>query len=158
MLGSSARYDRVAQVNVMSTLEKLKQDIRDNPTGTAFFAHLLIPHGPYVFNKSCRIPSDAQAWFGRFRRPTPTGLMADLERAERYRRYLSQLQCIYRKLDDLLNVLRQAGILEQAVIVLQGDHGSRISTLPTLRHQDHPQWTRMLRDHYSTLFAVRGNT
>ncbi|HKT58592.1 MAG TPA: hypothetical protein VJQ46_00985 [Gemmatimonadales bacterium] len=70
------------------------------------FAHLLSPHTPYVFDRDCRAPrSTAQP-------------KSDA--------YVAQIQCLDRLvLDMVTTVLRTSG--EPApVILLQGDHGSRM--------------------------------
>jgi membrane-anchored protein YejM (alkaline phosphatase superfamily) len=52
-------------------------------------------------------------------------------------------------MDEFLQHLAKAGVLENAVVVLHGDHGSRIV------EWDQPEPSRDNIDKLSTLFAIR---
>jgi hypothetical protein len=143
--------DRSAPLNSIAALERIMLDVRTNPTGDAFFAHLIIPHEPYVYDAECTPSINPRQWTEN--PPTAKGL-SDYARSELYGLYLSQLRCIYRFLDRWMTQLNQAGILDRSTIVLHGDHGAGISTYP-LPHKDTEVVSlRMLRDNFSTLFAV----
>lgn len=74
------------------------------------FAHLLSPHGPYVFDPNCDAPS-RQADTTRGRRQSAA--------------YVDQIQCLDRLVLDLVTTLLRTS--EPApVILLQGDHGSKM--------------------------------
>lgn len=76
-------------------------------------------------------------------------------RAIRWPLYLEQVECVTRKLDEMLATLRERGLLERAVVVVHGDHGSRIVTKdPVVSNRDRLTASDLL-DTYSTLFAVR---
>jgi hypothetical protein len=152
LLGRHARYDTSAGVNSVVAFERLKQDILHNPTGVAFFAHLMIPHTPFIYEANCDLTADPGRWSSDT--DEPRLIVSDEARAAGYVRYLSQVRCIYRLLDRWMIELRQAGILDRATIVIHGDHGSRLSTRPFLEGEDNPHWRRMLVDSFSTLFAV----
>ena len=64
--------------------------------------------------------------------------------ADRYPMYLEQVKCTQKRLDRLLESLVLSGTFEQAIVVIHGDHGSR---LPKSEHLDMPS--------YSTLFVAR---
>ncbi|HEY7614450.1 MAG TPA: sulfatase-like hydrolase/transferase [Gemmatimonadales bacterium] len=70
------------------------------------FAHILKPHEPYVFDRECRVlPRQREDDYARL--------------------YIGQLQCVNRLL--LATVRRiQAGSRVPPVILLQGDHGSKM--------------------------------
>jgi hypothetical protein len=143
------RYDASGPINAMVALERIVRDVRVNSAGTAFFAHLGIPHGPYLYAGDCTVSNDLRLWSQWY---------DDASRNESYELYMSQLQCIYRFLDAWMTELNEAGILDRAEIVLHGDHGSRISndlTTYPLPHGADVEWLCALRDNFSTLFAVR---
>ncbi len=50
-------------------------------------------------------------------------------RRRRYAGYFDQLGCLYRSLREFLEDLQASGLLQDAAIILHGDHGSRISLL-----------------------------
>jgi hypothetical protein len=59
------------------------------------------------------------------------------------------------KLDELFTRMKHAGIFENSVIVIHGDHGSRImKTEPTIENEQ-ALTNQDIVDGYSTLFAVK---
>jgi hypothetical protein len=122
-----------------STLERLERDILAARESTAFFAHLHMPHSPYVYDASCRV------------RPVSEWLQHNSgSYTDRYQRYGDQVECLLSRMDDLLDSLKAAGLLERTTIVLHGDHGSRIT-----RRKPHEQDPVDLLSLHSTLVAIR---
>ncbi len=113
---------------VPAVIEQLTRDILAHPRGHAFFAHLMVPHYPYVFDERCELRPRAADWLTNHIAPTdsPVYNTAD-SRALKYQRYSDQVRCVLSMLDDLLDTLDSRGLLEEATIVLNGDHGSRIA-------------------------------
>lgn len=139
-------------------IEQLTRDILAHPRGHAFFAHLMVPHYPYVFDERCELRPRAADWLTNHIAPTdsPVYNTAD-SRALKYQRYTDQVRCVLSKLDDLLDALDSRGLLEGATIVVNGDHGSRIAEhFPSgitlggglLTETDY-------RDTFSTLYAIK---
>jgi arylsulfatase A-like enzyme len=65
------------------------------------------------------------------------------------------VQCLYVRLDELFQQMQTAGIFENSIIILHGDHGARIGIhdpyiedLALLSREDYV-------DAFSTLFAVK---
>lgn len=143
---------------VPAVLEQLTGDILAHPRGHAFFAHLMVPHYPYVFDESCELRPRAADWLTNHVAPTDSPVYNTAEsRALKYERYTDQVRCVLSMLDHLLNTLDSRGLLEQATIVVNGDHGSRIAehfpsgiTLAkgVLTETDY-------RDTFSTLYAIK---
>jgi arylsulfatase A-like enzyme len=75
-------------------------------------------------------------------------------RAVRYPLYLEQVICTHRKLNELFEEMMRHGVYEDAIIIIQGDHGSRIDTGPprpgvlNLSERD-------FIDGFSTLYAIK---
>lgn len=131
---------------VPATLDIIARDVAETGGGSAIFAHLLLPHSSYVLDRTCSIERDASKWMNGDGAPlgsTPQG------RRQRYVRYFEQVRCLYKKMDEFLQRLAKAGVLENAVVVLHGDHGSRIV------EWDQPEPSRDNIDKLSTLFAIR---
>jgi len=154
ILGHHA-VSRVGPVAVLPVLQRLGQDLRRATPGQAYLAHLLIPHYPYVLDEGCRLREPIGEWlYNGVWQDSPAPNTA-ASRAERYRKYFAQIRCQQALLGRLFDALRDAGVWRDAIVVVHGDHGSRIvrhtpvtSNAARLTPQD-------FSDAFSTLFAVR---
>ena len=103
------------------------QEIEDDASGARparCFRPLLFPHHPYVCGPTCKA-RDPQDWEMSDDDPLlPPNTEAS--RARRYGRYLQQIQCIRVRLQQMFDRWRQTGLYERMLIIIQGDHGSRI--------------------------------
>lgn len=140
---------------VLSVLTRMRADIERVPRGTLFFAHLLIPHYPYVYDRSCQIRPKVADWLSRNSpEPLPPQVNTDTSRAERYARYFEQVRCQQRELQRLVDlVLATAG--DDAIVIVHGDHGSRIARYWPLVTNAGRLSRQDYRDAYATLFAIR---
>jgi arylsulfatase A-like enzyme len=86
--------------------------------------------------------------------PAATG--PDSRRRERFARYLLQVQCLARRLDRFFDALDAAGVLDGAVVVVLGDHGTRANERDPRPDSVIPLEPRYLVDNFSALFAARG--
>jgi hypothetical protein len=125
--------------------------------GTFVFAHILMPHYPYVYDAHCG-QRPVKDWMDRSDpdyADIPNGVINAPEgRAARYAAYFQQVACTERKLDELIQAIPPA-LRDDAVIIVQGDHGSRISlTDPTTAATPGPARSDFA-DMFSTMFAVR---
>jgi hypothetical protein len=126
------------------SLIDLKNELAHPEYGKVYFAHVLLPHEPYVFDADCSVQP-------RSRWHTETD---GASRGVRLAGYAAQTRCMHRLLDDLADTLRQSPAGRKTVMIVQGDHGSRIvETRPTTESP-----TAAARDFamsYSTIFAIR---
>ncbi|MFQ6017418.1 MAG: hypothetical protein ACE5KF_04425 [Kiloniellaceae bacterium] len=152
-LWEKTRFGALAAVSVP---DRIAADLRAAPRGTAFFAHLMIPHGAYVFDRDCRLRTDLLTWLGAIDPAAPAPFTnTPGSRAVRYRWYFDQVRCVHRKLAALFAAMKETGVFEHATIVVHGDHGSRIALLESnIRFADRLSETDLI-DNHSTLFAVR---
>ena len=143
-------------IAVPDVIRAIRDDVLANPTGTLFFAHLLLPHGPYIWDSQCRLRPDARQW--RSRRLYHDDLAAVGTTAFRelaYKDYFEQVHCVVLLLDNLFESMAEAGIMQDATIVVHGDHGSRITIRdPIVYHLDELT-QRDYVDSFSTFFAIR---
>ena len=134
--------------------EGVSEDLSKARGGTLVFAHVLLPHDPYIYDSSCK-PRPVNEWLergdpevGGGASNTPKG------RAARYAAYLQQVACGERQVARLLDSI-PAALRRDAVVIVQGDHGSRITlvypTADTRKAMSPSDFT----DSYSTTFAVR---
>ena len=148
---------RIGALDAPEILQSITESIVTNPTGTAFFAHLLSPHNSYVFDETCRPKRDVTNWLRRMEDfvVSPTTINSPSSRQERYEAYFAQVRCTQRLLGQFFDQLREAGVFQRATIIVHGDHGSRIGLLEPNTQARYLLTKRDLLDHYSTLFAVK---
>lgn len=131
--------------------ERFAADVRTSPRGRAYFAHFLLPHAPYVFDSQCAETGQASVGYFLTEEHQLTGEAFERERAAIYEQYHQQYRCVLKLLDGFLGTLSTIPEFDDATIVLQGDHGARISAgrfAETLNERD-------LVDNHSALFAIR---
>ncbi len=140
----------------LGVLERMLADIRATPRGTAYFAHLMIPHVTHMLDRKCRVRADPLAWTSYGDLDIRTGaLNTPASREARYLGYFAQVRCLHSALRRFFEGLVELGVLEDATIVLHGDHGSRIARIAPLTTAPQPLSDEDLADMYSVLLAVR---
>jgi hypothetical protein len=99
---------RLVRGHVTRTFAAIAQ-IPKIPGPVFTFAHLLSPHGPYVFDRDCR-PARQKAGGSRSKHEAAS--------------YVEQIQCLNHMVLDLVTTLLRTSELPP-IILLQGDHGSK---------------------------------
>jgi hypothetical protein len=149
--------NRVAPIAAMAALDSIAADLARSQPGEVFFAHLMLPHNPYVYDSECRARPPAE-W--RQRRDYDEVHLEAGEsntragRALRYSLYLQQLRCAHLKIDELLDAIPPS-LRDGAVVVVHGDHGSRIGLNEPNSRRESSFSATDYADFFSTLFAVR---
>lgn len=145
-------HGRVGPLAVAPTLDRLIQDVSGAASWTVFFAHLLMPHYPYVYDSACTVRSPVSSWRLRYDRDLKN---SPESRRLSYAQYFEQVGCVEKRLAELFAALKRAKSFDRATIVIHGDHGARIgltdpetATVSTLTLADYI-------DGYSTLFAFK---
>jgi hypothetical protein len=104
----------------------LLADLAAEP-GTRFvFAHLLVPHEPYLFHADCS------------HRPPfwpPTDYVADQEPIRQA--YLEQLQCVNRMIENLVDRILETSEVPP-ILLIQSDHGHAMMAVNPLRGEQLP--------------------
>lgn len=132
---------------------RLIDDLRAAEPGTAYFAHLLLPHRGFVLGENCRLKQDADSW--NIPKQRIGGRLTDSSRSARYVEYFKQVRCAHRLLGEMLEALSEAGVLEQATFIVHGDHGSRLSALDPITSNASLLTRADILDSYSVLYAIR---
>ena len=146
------RNVRVQPVASMKTLEALKEALKQAAPGDMFLAHLLTPHAPYIYSSSCHT-GKLETWFNRI---PLTGVNTPVTRRTRYLSYIQQVGCTLQKIQEIVDILKERNLYNEAIIVIHGDHGSRISVVePGNRSASNPMTDSDFRDGYSTLAAIK---
>ena len=139
----------------MEAVSKFSERINSLKNGEAVFAHILLPHDPFVFDRQCRL-LDVSVWAMRRGVPWQFNVGNTPEYwTLRYHAYLEQVRCIHAKLGEIFDVMRERGTYEGSTIIIHGDHGSLISTHPVNAYNEKIVTERDLIANYSTLFAVK---
>jgi len=136
--------------------DRLLAETDGDPRGEFVFAHVLMLHYPFMYDAHCVPKPHARdrldAWSPN---APPRRVNTEESRRRRYELYEEQVQCVLREFEHLLATLEALPGFEDAVIIVHGDHGPKITITPPLLEHFDSLTSRDLRDSYSTLFAVR---
>lgn len=143
-----------ASINAMAVWPRVLGAAQNLSSGDVLFAHLMVPHHPYVFDAQCRASPDLYRRLDMADESLPgPETNTTSGRKLRWRLYLAQTRCVESKIEQLMGVLQQTSEGKRATVVIHGDHGARITTLfPFLQFEERLSGEG-LRDSYSTLFA-----
>ena len=138
-----------AMARVAKRMETLKR-------GEAIFAHILLPHAPFVFDRNCVAKKEARQWIGRSNILWAYGVEnTPEERVLRYRAYIAQSRCTHLRLGEILDRIPARADLSDTTIIIHGDHGSKI-----VLQEPYARFRNVIRDRdivdsYSAMFAVK---
>ena len=136
---------RSSSVGAFGALTLLETELTQARPGDAFFAHLLLPHHPYVLNRDCRYAQ--RPWLS---------LWSIASVPAKQSAYREQLRCTMAKINDLLKALSRSPARSNNIVIIHGDHGSRIAKRLNHDNQETGQFDDdELIAAFSTLFAVR---
>ncbi len=142
-------------VPAAATLRRLTADLaQGNNRGTLYFAHITLPHYTYLLDEDCKPWPSLADWMDRRAHKGAVENSA-AERVARYDKYVSQSLCTQKLVGELLDTLKASPDWQDTVVLIHGDHGSRITRhAPTRRNlakltaQDH-------RDSFATFLAIK---
>lgn len=115
--------NRASPLLAMEILEILKQDFSSHPHGTFFLAHVLLPHYPYIYTPECGIKPPAEWQYNLSGIPKSN---RDVIQKTKEAAYLDQVLCTHRTLEGLFTSLKETAVFKESIILIMGDHGSRI--------------------------------
>lgn len=121
-------------------------------------SHNLLPHAPFVLDGECRLQQPSK-WVSGYSEKGMRPPNSD------YVRYGQQLSCSLKALGNILDTIEENPILQDATLIIHGDHGSRLMRpAPDNAESDNPMSfhlgssipeQQVIKDQYFTLFAVR---
>jgi hypothetical protein len=132
-------------VGTLRALGDLKARLEKAKPGDAFFAHLLLPHYPYVVAGDCSA-LQFKEWKRRFGYWPPEALR---------HAYAGQLQCATSQVDELLQAFDRSPAGSNSLVFVHGDHGSRLTSVDPSEEYRGQFGREDVIAAYSTLFAVR---
>lgn len=140
-------------VGQAGVLHRLVKDAESAKGKNVFFAHLNLPHYPYMYDENCNLVGDPMLWRSR----GSVNPKKDLLDATKNRQaYMRQLACTYGQLNYMLNDLKDSGALKNTKIVIHGDRGDGLQKddrLTASMTRIQYQVDRLKRD-MTTVFAV----
>jgi hypothetical protein len=129
----------------LDQIDAFTRDLASLQPGEARFVHLLLPHDPYMFDAACKLLPEP-AW-GDEHGPLAFG--------PRDAAYARQARCVTElQIGALLKALDATEAGRNAIVIIQGDHGSRtLDGEPSIiGGQPDPRSAAVT---YSTFFAIR---
>jgi hypothetical protein len=148
LLGKDRRWtfnrSQVSHLVSIRELDRVIGELADIERGEARFVHLLLPHSPFGLNADCSVKPEA-AWLNEHD-PSPE--------ANREKAYADQVRCMQGRIARMLEVLDRSQAGREAIVLIHGDHGSRIAPAHPLLDGPELSPREMLMSH-STLFAIR---
>jgi len=149
-------------------IQNMINDISQHARGYAHIVHLLSPHEPFIRDPMCRyqparsnsevsaMDDDVMVSLADGQATVTRGSNTAATREVRYQRYFDNVRCSMLWLGQLFDTLSEKGLYDDAVIIIHGDHGSRISQLAPVATWEHQLTLDDYRDTFSTIFAVKG--
>lgn len=134
--------------------DALKKDISLKKGGNYFFAHALIPHGPYAYQPDCSVSYDNPGWLRTsfiIDEPLNSPIIYEIRNGL----YFAQVECALRSVQSLFDEMKKQGLYDRSIIILHGDHGSQIvqhNPMVSSKAVLSPQEYRSI---FSALFAVK---
>jgi arylsulfatase A-like enzyme len=138
----------------MPILELLFARLASIEPGTMVFAHLALPHYPFAYHRDCGLRPDPSEWRDGLEARTAPRRNDARSRAERYPLYLDQVVCTHEMLARVFSSMQAAGTFDESVIIVHGDHGSRLDLGPPYAKFEELLSDTDYVDGFSTLFAV----
>ena len=140
-------------VGQAGVLHRLVKDAESAKGKNVFFAHLNLPHYPYMYDENCKLVGDPMQWRSRGSVAPKKDL---LDATKNRQAYMRQLACAYGQLNYMLNDLKDSGALKNTKIVIHGDRGDGLQKddrLTSSMTRIQYQVERLKRD-MTTVFAV----
>lgn len=135
-----------AAIGALQAIDELTATLANAESGNAYFLHALAPHSPFFFTADCQVKPLAE-WHRR------DGTYRDREAREVG--YFAQISCLTARLETLLRSLDLSAAGRNAIVLIHGDHGSRITDVdPQVEKEGRFRDEDVVRGH-SALFAVR---
>lgn len=137
--------------------DSLAADLARARPGEMYFAHLLLPHHPYTVDDKCNIKRPIfSSWAESHTHFLVSGhTITKRDRFERYANYIPQVRCAMQKMNTLFAALKQSGQYEDAIIVIHGDHGSRLYLHEPIQENVGKLSDKDYFDSFSALFTVK---
>lgn len=138
-------------ISALGLFEHIYEESSRMQRGDYYFAHVILPHFPYVWGEGCELKQvEDMAGPARYNKHRTPELFANS-----YTKYWEQMQCVHKSISALLRKLGATSGLDELVVVVHGDHGPRIMGKYGYRPDDGATEDQ-LRDSLEVLYMQRG--
>jgi hypothetical protein len=138
----------------LHALRSIADEVGQAQSGEMFFAHVMLPHRPYILDRNCNLRDDPEAWDFQVLDDELAANRVEA-RKRQYALYFDQILCVESKLHEMFAGWRRAGIYDRMKIIIHGDHGSRIASDDSTESNKVRLLTADYVDSFSTFFAVK---
>jgi len=148
--------DLIVSANSYAMFDDVAKAAIDGGRGTMVFAHLYVPHHAYALRPDCSFRPISEKWLSLNNPDVPRPQVNSKEdRIVRYRRYADQMRCVNQALQILFDRLKAAGLWQDAIVLVHGDHGSRIGRVEPDAENRPLLSAETLRDNFLTHIAMK---
>lgn len=141
-------------LGAIAEFNRLKASLETARPGDAYFIHMLLPHYPYVVDSSCQ-PMPISQWIMLRFSGNPYRGNSRATQALRYSHYWQQVKCANKLMGELLTRLKTLGLDKNTVLIIHGDHGSRITKIDPLFSEMEKLEARDYLESFSTFMVVK---
>jgi hypothetical protein len=130
----------------MIALSQLREVLAGAQTGEYYLTHVLLPHGPYIYDRNCQLRAPEHWDSGENRATNP----------QVFGYYLEQLVCVTNQVRLLVEAVKSDQRDKTIIFLVHGDHGSRMTQRPLFeanRTDDMPRSDYITA--FSTHFAIK---
>lgn len=135
--------EKVSPFSAPRILEELEKDILSKPSGNVFYAHILLPHYPFIFDGGCNLRD-----FFKHAPKYP-------ETSAAYKAYSGQAACVQSRLKTLFDLMEEMNVFKNTAVIVFGDHGARLIPRPRGPVRKNENWNLYLKDRFSAFLAVK---
>lgn len=147
--------NRFSTLNTMQVIDGLESSLTEAKSGQAVFAHLLFPHYPYAYRADGTLKPNSRQWLEGADIKARPDRNSSLSRSLRYPMYLEQIQAANLRLEGLFEALEAAGVWDEAIIILHGDHGSRLNQTQPFPSSANRMSSDDYMDAFGTFLAIK---
>jgi hypothetical protein len=124
-------------LSAFTIASKIKKRIDQMSSGDFLFAHLLIPHSPYLLDENCKMVANLDRLLLKVKNNSKTQITYKLTPKQFYeefkqkyqekdfRNFAQQYGCAISILKDFVNRINKNPKLKDALVIFHGDHGNR---------------------------------
>ena len=118
LTGAAARGSQESETDQVARFARFLDGISE-PSPSLHFVHLLLPHAPFRYYPSGAQYNDGEVLDGRLDEYWIERVLAN----QGQQRHLLQVEMLDRMIGDLLERLREVGVLDEAIVIVTADHG-----------------------------------
>ena len=116
ILGMS--YTNLHTVDTLKTLDLTAENIINDKGNHAYLLFIDMPSETFVYDEMCRL-KPTEKWLSKNNKPW----VGRNNVSEKRSAYMHQSMCLYGKLGQFMHKLQNSGVLENAVVIIQGLNG-----------------------------------